>query len=182
MHEIILLIAIMAMHFLIISYFDEFLVARHPLFHCKNKMARIIGFGKCKLFDIMYFYTIISYCRQKQMSIAKIFRSKDDEIDKAIVIAVEVGGKLVVRNEKNNCYGRVSYNLEGANLGEDFGLKGYVSIYIFLSIAMAIYFVMEPKRVWRLYLIYILTAIIHYLLLPQLLRIRNFIWEKNIMK
>ncbi len=54
MNEKILLLGIIEMHFLIISYFDEFLIARHPLFHCKLKMAKMIGFEKC---------IIIQWCR-----------------------------------------------------------------------------------------------------------------------
>lgn len=179
MNETILLFIIIVIHFLIISYFDEFLIARHPLFHCKIKMARIIGFGKYKLSGITYFYTIISYCEQKQLVLAKIFRSKDDEIDKEIKVAVGENHKLAVRNEKNNCYGRSAFNMEGVNLGEGFELKEYIYIYIFLNIAMTIYILIEPKRALRLYLIYIIIAIIHYLLLPQLVIIRNFMWDKK---
>ena len=179
MNEIILLIAIIEMHFIIISYFDEFIIARHPLFHCKIKVARIIGFGKSKLFDTMHFYTIISYCEQKQGNVVKISRSKDDEIGKEIMVAVGADGELAVRYEKNNWYGKLFYNLEGVNLGKGFGLKGYMCMYSFFSIIMAFYFIIEPKCAWRLYRIYIVIAIIQYLFLPKLVRIRNFIWEKK---
>ncbi len=179
MTKVLWLILLVIMHFAVLSFFDEYLVARHLLFRCKIKVAKIIGFGKSKLFDTMYFYTIISYCEQKQGSVVKISRSKDDEIGKEIMVAVKADGKLAVRYEKNNWYGKLFYNLEGTSLGSGLGLKGYICAYVFLNSIMACSCILEPEGAMRLYQIYLLIVIIHYLLMPQIVEIRNYLYEKN---
>lgn len=66
-------------------HFGEFLVARHPLFKCKMRMSKVVGFGRTKVFhrartSAIEFYTIISYYKQNKKHTAKISRGMGDEI------------------------------------------------------------------------------------------------------
>ncbi len=165
------------------SYYDEFLVSRHPLFSSKIKMAEIIGFGKSKNFHgargaAIGYYTKISYYEQDKEYMAKIFRSMDDEVGNKIAVAVEADGKLATRYKKCNWYGE-GY---GAKRGGAPGLIMDMCMYAFIHIITACWLVLNFEASWKIYFIYILTVILHYLFLPQIVKIRNLIWEKEQFK
>lgn len=178
--NILQLLMLIGMHFGVLSYFDEYLVARHPLFQCKMKIAKVVEFGRSKVFyrvrcGTTEFYTIVCYYEQSQEYMAKIFRSMDDEIGKEIVVAVKENGKLATRYEKCNWYGEVY----GMNKGGVTGLKCCVCMYAFLYMMTICWFILEFEVAWKAYQIYILAVILHYLLLPQIVNLRNFIWDKD---
>ena len=177
----LILFLMIMMHFAVFSYFDEFLVARHPLFKCKMRMSKVVGFGRSKVFHrartgAIEFYTIISYYEQNKEHTAKISRGMGDEIGKKVLVAVEENDKLTVRYEKYDWYGE-NYSEEPIKgIG---GLKFSIFMYVFSHISMICWLMDKPDSVWKSYQIYILTAVMHYLFLPQLVKIRNYIWGKS---
>lgn len=58
-----LAIALIAFYYIILTYFEEFLTARHPLFKKNLKVGIIQEFGRSKIFyrsqAVREFYTII---------------------------------------------------------------------------------------------------------------------------
>lgn len=172
-------------HFMVLTYYQEFLFARQPWFRGEIRTAHIAGFGKCKLAfgsrAALEHYTIVSYSVGNQEYIGKIFRSVDDQLDKKVILAVS--GNVAARYGKCNWYiGHGHYsgkNKRGINL-----CKRYISLNIFLQItAMAgilIGCIQHDFRFVKMYLIYILVAIFSYVFLKQMIEIRNFMWKKDI--
>lgn len=173
----ILLILIM-MHLLLLSYFNEYLLAHHPFYKFDKRKGKISGFGRSKTFyhakeSTLEFYTEVSYYEQGQEHISKIVRGIDDEIGKEIVIAVDKEGKLAVRYEKFNWYDERSLK------GGIASMRGCIGLYIFTHIIMTCNFITSIEATKQIYIIYILFAILYYLFLPQVVGTRNFIWEKD---
>lgn len=153
MNKELWLILLIIMHFAVLSYFDEFLVARHPLFKYKMRMAKVVGFGKSKVFyrartGAIEFNTIISYYEQNKEYMAQIARGMSDEIGKEILVAVEENDKLAVRYEKYDWYGE---NYSGEPIKGVRGLKLSIFMYVFSHVSMICWFIEKPESVWKLY-------------------------------
>ena len=183
-YDYLLILYIYVAHFMILTYYQEFLFARQPWFRGERRTARIEGFGKCNFAfgsrAALEHYTIVSYFVGNQEYTGKISRSVDDQLDKKIVLAVS--GKVAVRYEKCNWYiGQGHYNgidERGTSL-----CNYYISIYTILQVIALISLmagcIQHDFRLAKMYLIYILVAILSYVFLKQMIEIRNFMWKKD---
>ena len=179
-YNYLLILYMFIVHFMILTYYQEFLLARQPWFKCEIRTARIEGFGKCQFAfgsrAAMEHYTIVSYSIGNQEYTGKISRSVDDQLNKKIVLAVS--GKVAVRYEKCNWYfGQRNYN------GINERRTGYIYLYVFLQmIAIARLIVgchQHDFSLAKMYLIYILIAVLSYVFLKQMIIIRNLMWKKD---
>lgn len=176
--RLFILLILIVIHILLLSYYDEYLLVRHPFFQFNIRKAKVDGFGKCKTFyhareRTLEFYTKISYYEQGQEYRTKIVRGMDDEIGKEIIVAVEKEGKLAVRYEKCNWYN------ERWTKGGVVRMRNCVDLYIFTHIMLICSRIIGVKAIREIYIAYILFAVIHYLFLPQMVSMRNYIWEKD---
>lgn len=168
-----LTLALIAFYYVIFTYFEEFLTARH-LFLKKNLRIGIIQeFGRSRIFyrsqAIREFYTIIKYRENDQEHIVKISRSLDDCVGKEIILAVGKNN-TAVRYEKCNWY-----NEEGENSNSK------KTIFILLLVAFIIFNIMIVcfNQIKQVYSIFLPVMMIHYLCLPFIIRLRNSLWQLN---
>ncbi|MBD5542808.1 MAG: hypothetical protein HDR01_00835 [Lachnospiraceae bacterium] len=183
-YSYLLILFIYVAHFMVLTYYQEFLFARQPWFRGEMRTARIEGFGKCKFAfgsrAALEHYTIVSYSIGNQEYIGKISRSVDDQFDRKIVLAVS--GKVAARYEKCNCYiGNRHHN--GINERGTALCNYYICIYAILQvialISLMVGCIQHDFRLAKMYLIYILVAILSYVFLKQMIGIRNFMWKKD---
>ena len=183
-YSYLIILFIYVAHFMILTYYQEFLLARQPWFRGEMRTARIEGFGKCNFAfgsrAALEHYTIVSYSIGNQVYTGKISRSVDDQLDKKIVLAVS--GKVAARYEKCNCYiGHRHYN--GINERGTALCNYYISIYAILQVIALVSLMAEciqhDFRLAKMYSIYILVAVLSYVFLKQMIGIRNFMWKKD---
>ncbi len=183
-YSYLLIIYIYVMHFVILTYYQEFLFARQPWFRGVIRTARIEGFGKCQFAfgsrAALEHYTIVSYFIGNQKYTGKISRSMDDQLDKKIVLAVN--GKVAARYEKCNWYiGQRQCN--GINESGTSLCNYCIFIYAILQVIALISLmagcIQHDFRWAKMYLIYILVAVLSYVFLKQIIEMRNFMWKKD---
>lgn len=176
------MLGLIIMHCVVLSFYEEYIIARHPLVKSSLKNAQIIGFGKSRLFHrsraAREHYTILKYVEQNREQSVKIIRSKTDKIGGNVLLAIIENENLAVRYEKCNHY----FELCFPNRKKDVAicaLNDSLTLYAFLHIQMFYLFIVDGEEIWKAYLLFFLMLIIHYAFLPQFIKIRNLIWKKG---
>lgn len=152
------------------SYYEEYIVARHIFFKTNLVTGKIRDFGKSKIHYMAKaareFYTIVDYRLGNEMHTTKILRDIDDTIGNSIVLAVSKKNNYAVRYKNCRIYNEHEYEYNGNR-------SGIFCVFFLISlIIMDIWF----GKIKEVCLILISLMCIHYLLMPLSIRLRNSIW------
>ncbi|MBD5542930.1 MAG: hypothetical protein HDR01_01470 [Lachnospiraceae bacterium] len=162
-------ISLIAFYYLMLTYFEEFLTARHPFFKKNLRIGIIQEFGRSKIYyrskAIREFYTIVKYRDNNVDHIVKISRCLDDCVGKEIILAVGKNN-TAVRYEKCKWYAEE----------EESSPKIILGLIAFVLIIFNIMIVCFGK-IKQVYPIFLSFMIIHYLCLPVIIRLRNSLWN-----
>lgn len=153
------------------SYYEEYIVARHIFFQTNLVTGKIKDFGKSKTHYMSKaareFYTIVEYRLGNEMHTVKIIRDIDDAIGNSIVLAVSKKINCVVRYEKCRTYNEHEYEYNGNR-------SGIFCAFLLISLIILDVWFGKIKEVC---LIFIILMCIHYLLMPLNIQLRNNIWQ-----
>ena len=154
-----------------LTYFEEFLTARHPFFKKNLKLGIIQEFGQSKIYyrskAMREFYTIVKYHDGNDEHVVKILRSMDDCVGKEIILAVGKNN-TAVRYEKCKWYAE-----EGESSPE--------IILVILILAFVVFNIMTVcfNGIKQVYPFFLSFMIIHYFCIPFIIRLRNSFWQLN---
>ncbi len=167
----ILTLTLIVFYYAMLTYFEEFLTARHPFFKKHLKTGIIQEFGSSRIFyrsrAMREFYTIVKYHDNDKEHTVKISRSLDDCVD----------GKIILAVGKNNTavrYGKCNwYNEED---GASCSGKTILALFVFVIIIFHI-IIIWANEIKQVYSVFLPFMMIHYLCLPFIIRLRNSLWQ-----
>lgn len=154
----------------IISYFEEYILARHIFFKSQCIIGKIVDFGKSQKYyhskAAREFYTVVEYVKNGEIHTSKICRNIGDEVGKQVVLAVQKENKWCVRYERGKGYNEYA------------GEFSMLAFCIFLLISLLAIDITTGKleEIFRLFGGII---VLHYLFLPGFIQFRNDMWKLN---
>ncbi|MBD5542811.1 MAG: hypothetical protein HDR01_00850 [Lachnospiraceae bacterium] len=155
------------------SYYEEYIFARHIFFQTNLVTGKIRSFGKSKIHynakAAREFYSIVDYRLGTEMYTAKILRDIEDTIGNSIIIAVNRKNNCAVRYKKCRIYNEHEYEYEYNGKR-----RGMFCAFVLISLIVIDIWFGGMKEVC---LILITLMCIHYLLMPWSIQLRNSIWQ-----